>query len=143
MTTPDYVAPSSMPMLILGGSTCFVALVLVLIALVGLRALAQGRDDVCVFSWRFPLELRNYVLNAVRSVVHLRELPAILSTLRFPDAAQYTPPSGIMRSMAILSLRISFFFLRRKLKPVRPRQAIQTNHYQTYGARMRARQQAA
>ena len=134
-----------MPILLLGGCTCLVALMLLLIVYVGLRALLLGRDYVCVFSWKFLLELRDHALNAVRSTAYLRELPTIASNFRFPDAPQHVPDSGMVRLMAVLYLRISFFLLRRKLKPVQPRQTSQTTHYQTYGARMRARasQQAA
>jgi hypothetical protein len=38
-----------------------------------------------------------------------------------------------------LYLRISFFLLRRKLKQPQPRRAIQRNHYQPIGVRIRAR----
>lgn len=145
MMTPDAIAPSSMSILLLGGCTIFVAVALLVITYVGLRALLLGKDDVCVFSWRFPLELLDHTISAGRSVLRLRDLPAALSAIRLPDAPQQIPDSGIMRSLAVLYLRISFFLLRRKLRPVRPRRAIQSNHYQTYGARMRSRatQQAA
>ncbi len=131
--------------LVLGGCVLVTTIVLLILVGVGLRALLKGRDEVCVFSWCFPLEVFENVALAGKSVKRVRELPALLSTLRSPDTFYPIPDSGFFRLLPILYFRLSFLLLRRKLRQAHTRSAIRVGHYQTYGARMRARstQQAA
>lgn len=139
MTTPEPFTPNSTMILVLGGCTLVTTIVLLILVGIGLRALVLGRDEVLVFSWRFPQELVNNAVLTAHSVQRIRELPALLNTLRPSDTPRPIPASGILRMLPELYLRLSFFLLRRKLKQPPPRRAIQRNHYQPIGVRNRAR----